>query len=261
MSSARCAIAVMLVAVLLPAQVKMQAGEPQPIPTRFEFKFHRGSIWIAASEAITTDGSVRPGILRQGARDELASRRALQTELRNRNGIATDDADACDAVFAGLIDGGDTHATAETFAELRDAAASRTVINGRVSGSEVGFHSGMPYTVIGVDTDSRGINERVYLLHPFGRMRFEGLTVCNSDAEYSPPPAAGDSITFLAREPIDHAETLYTASGSYIFYDHDGVLVVPPGFKIDAASAKQLTASAIARMLRDTALPGEKRQQ
>jgi hypothetical protein len=258
--SARCAIVVALAVAFCPSPQKIHAAEQKPIPTRFEFKFDRAPIWIAATEAVASDGSVRAGVLRSGAREELASRLALQKELRKRGAVATEATDTCDAVFAGVIDGGDTHSMAETFDDLREAATGRSVISGRVTGSAVGLHGGMPYTVIGVETDSWGMSRQVYLLYPFGHMRFEGMTVCNSDADYSAPPAIGDAITFLASQPIDHSETLYAVSGSLIFYDHEGVIVVPPGFKIDAASVKELTAPSIARMLRNTELPREKQQ-
>lgn len=224
------------------------ADQPPAIPARFEFKFDGGVIWVAASEAITSDGTVRPGILRNAARQELEYRRKNQAERRKRAG-ATAPAECDVAFFGALVDDFD-HTPVATLAELRAAASTRSVVSGVVTASAVGFHIGIPHVVLRIETDSRSPRGVVYLLHPTGRLRFEGMTVCNYDPAYSGTPSVGDAITFVASTPIDATGTLFTVPGSWIFYDHRGTVVRPPGFLGDADAQRLRSARELADYLR-----------
>jgi hypothetical protein len=230
-------------------------GADASIPARFEFKFDRAPIWIAASEAISADGSLRAGVLSALDREELAIR--ARDRRRQKQRPATEGAAPCDVEYAGVMAGDAAASPARTIAELREAAATRSVMSGRVAATAVGLHLGMPYTVVAIDVDEK----RVYLLYPVGRLQFEGITVCNKDASYAEVPKEGDAITFLGGTAIDHTGTLYTAAGSWIFYDRDGGIVAPPEFAVDVSAGPAPTAQTIAKLLRGGGPPAPERRQ
>lgn len=257
MAYSRCAA--LAFAVLSLMDVRLRADSTSPMPPRFEFKFDRAPIWVAASEAIAPDGSVRAGVLRPTAREELSRRHASEIERRARTRVTTNEAETCDVAFAGVMAGDAAEPGAKTLDDLRDVVAGRSVISGRVAASAVGLHAGMPYTVLQIETD-RSEDSAAYLLYPAGRMRFEGMTVCNRDASYPELPVAGDVITFVTGPAIDHTGRLFTASGSWIFYDHDGATTTPPGFNLSGEGPKAPTAQELAKLLRSNERSNDKRQ-
>lgn len=240
--------AMSLLAAFFTGLLVAAAEEHPTIPLRFEFKFGGGVIWVAASEAITSDGIVRPGILRSAAREDLEYRRKHQADGRARSAMTA--AVDCDVAFFGAIVDNFENTPVSTLAELRSKASSRRVVSGVVTACAVGLHTGMPHLVLRVNTDSRGSRDVVYLLYPAGRVHFDGMTVCNADPAYSGTPAIGDAITFVAPEPIDASDTLFTVPGSWIFYDHQGALVRPPGLRADAETQRIRSAREVADYLR-----------
>lgn len=212
----RITVAVATALVVLTWSVRAE----EPIPTRFTRPFHDLTIWIAASEAITADGTVRPDILRSYRRTEMLRRRATREQQRARAATEQqapdaprDDADTCDVEYFGSSDfssGWPVHSVAE----LREAAATRTVISGVVTASAAGFHAGKPHTVLRIETAPPAAARVVYLFYPSARLRFEGMTVCNHDPGFAPLPAIGTAVTVVAGEPSDSTGTLYVTDGS-----------------------------------------------
>jgi hypothetical protein len=219
--------------VLLTCAVTARAEDPEAlIPGRFMPKGDGQPIWVSAREALSADGSVRQGVLHELQLRDLHSRRDRLLARRQR-GISTEVDSTCDVQFIGYTSQGDGFdPNVKTFAELRDLAATRPVIRGTVIASAVGIHFGMPHTVLRVDTPSAGV---VHLLYPHGRIRMNGMMVCNEDPYYSEVPSIGDAITVVLPQPFDEMETLYWPPGSSIFYEHEGGVVAAPYLRNDPA--------------------------
>jgi len=237
----RSDIAVLLVLLASTATAAAESA----VRDRFSFKWDGAPIWISAGEALNTDSSVRPGVLDEFQRDELQKRRELLRAQR-RSGISTQDDRGCDVEFVGYVaEGGDPGV--ETFEALRDAAIERTVISGTVAGSAVGIHFGMPHTVLRIESGSAGT---IYVIVPHGRLRLDGMMVCNADPLYSEPAAIGDAITVIVSKPLDETGALYWPAGSSIVYEHEGVLVVAPFLRDDPALHRFRSLEALTAALR-----------
>jgi hypothetical protein len=245
---------VALVVLLLLAKIGFAA--PPDIPERFEFRFDGRPIWISAPSAITADGRVRPGVLRPEVRDELLDRRREDAiQVQAQASVQADSSSRCDATFFGGLHGSDA-GQATTFADLVDIAASRSVVSGNVSGTVVGLHAGKPYTIVQIQTDVPVAGGSVaYLLYPDGKLRFDGMTVCNDDPAFAAPPAVGDAVTFVTGSAIDSTGALFVTDGSLILYDHDGAVVLPPAFESDAKLRLIPSARELARVLREAREP------
>lgn len=223
------------------------AESAKPIPERFLRKWDGEPIWVSARAALTPEGSLRPGILHDHDKRELQRRRELLREQR-KQGIAAADALRCDVEFVGYVsESGEPEA--DTFEALRNIAATNQVVTGRVTASAVGLHFGMPHTVLKIDSDGG----TTYLMVPHGRMRLDGMTVCNADPRYSELPAIGDGIIAVVADPIDSTGTLYTAAGSAILYEHGSTVVVPPGLRHDPALRRFQSLDDLAATLKPTA--------
>jgi hypothetical protein len=156
------------------------------IPDRFLFPSDGLIIWISETAAISEDGRLRPGILEP---EELLVRRRQAAADRVASPSAEGDSGGCDATFfeACNLD----LASPTTFGELVDAAATRSVVSGIVSRSAIGLHQGLPYTLLQIERDVPGEGGAVaYLLYPKGKLRFEGMTVCQDDPRFPAPPAS-----------------------------------------------------------------------
>ncbi|HYC60722.1 MAG TPA: hypothetical protein VEK79_14255 [Thermoanaerobaculia bacterium] len=247
MIQSRC---VALVVLLLLGTSAFAADEA--IPDRFDFKFDGAPIWVSAARAIAADGSVRPGVLRPEVRDELRDRRREQAARDDRQQVIQDESwSRCDVNFFGSVDGADVY-PARTLEDLVDFAATRSVISGVVAGSAVGLHGGKPHTVLQIKTDASAEGPSVaYLLYPSGKLRYDGMTVCNDDPAFSAPPMVGDAVTFVAASAIDSTGTLFVTDGSWILYEHAGATVLPPGLQSDAKLRRIPTARALALFLRE----------
>jgi hypothetical protein len=221
-------------AVFLVVLIATRANGDDPeslIPRRF-VRDRGQTIWVSATEALNEDGRVREGVMHELERRELRHRRDMLLERRQR-GLSTDGDPDCEVRFIGYVSqGGGIDPDVDTFAELRDLAASRTVITGTVTASAVGVHFGMPHTVLRIDSDSAGA---IPLIYPHGRLRMDGMMVCNADPMYSEPPATGDAITVILPRPLDDTGTLYWPPGSSILYEHEGVIVAAPYLRNDLA--------------------------
>lgn len=228
------------------------------IPPRFVFPIYEDPIWIAASEAISAEGKVSPEVLRSSGLDHLERRRAWLKEQRARDAAEGHSSESsitadCDAILGGMTEfsGG---WTVRSLAELMEEAATRTVITGVVTASAVGFHGGMPHTILAIRTDSPAADRVVYMLYPNGRLHYEGMTVCNQDPGYALPPSVGDAITFVATdEPFDSTRTLYVTNGSWIFYEHAGKVVASLALRSDPVLKAYRSLGALNQVLRGKA--------
>lgn len=222
------------------------------IPERFEFRFDGAPIWVSAARAIAADGSVRPGVLRPEVRDELIDRRREQADRFDRQEAIQDDSSSrCDVNFFGSVHGADVY-PASTLEALVDFAATRSVVSGIVTGSAVGLHNGKPHTILQIKTDAPIEGSSVaYLLYPSGKLRFDGMTVCNDDPAFAALPTVGDAVTFVAASAIDSTGTLFVTDGSWILYDHAGAAVLPPALQSDAKLRRIPSARALALFLRE----------
>lgn len=240
---------VKLVVLLLLANTGF-ADSPD-IPERFEFRFDGRLIWISAASAITAGGHIRPGVLRPEVRDELLDRRREDAaSLQTQASVQESSSSRCDATFFGSLHGSDA-SQATTFADLVDIAASESVVSGIVSGTAVGLHAGKPCTILQIQTDVPvGGGSVAYLLYPDGKLRFDGMTVCNDDPAFAVPPIVGDAVTFVTGSAIDSTGTLFVTDGSLILYDHDGAAVLPPALESDAELRLIPSARELARVLR-----------
>lgn len=200
------------------------------IPGRFIFKGGHAPIWISEREMFQDDGSLRKGVLDDLHMGELSRRRDWLRD-RRRRGISTNAAADCDVNFIGYVSqggGSDPHVT--TFTDLRNLATRRPVITGKVTATALGIHFGMPHTVVRIDSATAGVT---HLIYPHGRLRVNGMTVCNADPHYSEPPSIGDMIAVILPMPLDETGTLYWPPGSSILYEHEGRLVASPYLRDD----------------------------
>lgn len=228
------------------------SADDDTIPSRFTFKFGGDPIWISASEAITASGALRPEVQRPESLKYLMSR--LEQEKASRRNVASDAheaGDSCDVNYGRRFEDGPDDFSVRSLAQLKDVAASRSVISGVLSASAVGLYDGIPYTVLQIDRASvEAGTDRVYLLYPRGRLRFDNLTFCNSDPSFSELPAIGDPITFVVSAPIDSTGTLFMTSGSWVLYEHEAALVSPPELRLDPEIRRLKSVRAITDHLR-----------
>jgi hypothetical protein len=185
MTYLRFGLAIIIVACV---DVRGISADDNTIPSRFAFKYGGDPIWISASEAITDSGALRPEVHRPEHLKLLITRWHEQEAFRGS--IETQQiAQPCDISFAERFTDGPDEGSITSLAVLEELAATRAVINGRVSASAVGIHDGAPYTILQIDAESMGaFPKRVYLLYPRGRLRFDGMTFCNNSAAYSELP-------------------------------------------------------------------------
>jgi hypothetical protein len=229
------------------------------IPSRFWSGSDGDVIWVSASEAITTSGTLRP---------EIHQPERLKRFLKDRATPRTTEAaapeaanESCDVTYTERFTEGRDDFFAGSFAELSDVAASRSVIHGVLSASQIGLHDGLPYTILQIDLDSSNIaHGPVYLMYPRGRLHFGGMTFCNNDPAFSELPSIGDQITFIASRPLDSTGSLYRTSGSGILYEHRGSLVTAPGLQFDSCVRRFQSLEAITDRLHMTQRRGADRQ-
>lgn len=242
MAPARIALAVVF---LLGTSGVTAAAE---IPDRFLFPYDGLVIWISETAAISEDGRLRPGVIEP---EELRVLRRQAAAHRAASPSAEGESGGCNATFFEACDV--DLASPTTFGELVDAAATRSVVSGIVSRSAIGLHQGLPYTVLQIERDVPGKDGAVaYLLYPKAKLRFEGMTVCQDDPRFAPPPAVGDVVTFLTRSALDVNGTLFMTDGSTLLYDRHGTLVLPPGLESDAELRRIGSARKLAQVLRET---------
>ena len=230
------------VSLLVSAGVAFAQPENEAIPDRFVFRRSTDAIWTSESAALASDGRIHPGVVSSEWRKERVWRRGAQARGRG----AAPAPDACTVEFFGLTDDHDGF-TVATLAELQAVASTRSLYTGVVTASRVGWHAGMPFTVLRIASDAHRV---VYLLYPFGRLRLDDMIVCNADPEYADMPRAGDRIAFVASRPIDSTEALFATSGSWILYERAGKVVTSPDLRDDAALQTFATLRVITEYLR-----------
>ena len=237
------------------------AADDGKIPGRFSFKYRDAPIWISSAEAITAEGTLRPDVPRPAhlklRLSELERGAANRTGPLSNSGKAADD---CDVTFSERFTDGPDDFPVNTLAELAEVAATRSVISGVVSGSAVGLHDGIPYTVLQIDTNlSDSPVGPVYLMYPRGRVRFDDVTLCNDNPIFAELPAIGDPIAFVASAPIDSTGTLFFTPRSWIWYEHLAALVGPPSLRADSSARRLSSVRAVTEHLR-AKQPHDKRQ-
>jgi hypothetical protein len=203
------------------------ASAEHTIPRYFEPKFGGDPLWISLSEAMTPEGALRPEIRR---RNHLNSqmRQRLEQESARRKTAASDAArqpgDVCDVQYGHRFTDGPDDGVITSVAVLDELLATRLVISGTVTAAALGLHEAIPYTILQIDTDSREVvANRVFLMYPRGRVRFEGIMFCNEDPSFKDLPSIGDSIVFIASHPIDSTGTLF--STRHIVYETEAGVV------------------------------------
>jgi hypothetical protein len=197
--------------------VSIASADDNTIPRYFDFKFGGAPIWIAATEAITEEGTLRADIQRpEGLKNRIA-----QSRERPRPSAT------CDVQYGHFFDEApdDFPLTLEV---LNEVLATRSVISGTVTASAVGIHNVVPYTILQIDLDS---SKRVYLMYPRGRLHFDGITFCHEDDFFSEPPSIGDPIVFIASDPIDGTGVLFVTS--WIVHEHDGELLITQHLQLE----------------------------
>ena len=194
-------------------------------PSRFESRNpHRAApIWIAAEEAIGSDGTLRPGAVAPAEAMELE--RVLQQH--ERSAASPDD---CHVTFASKLDDGPGNEVVQSWAHLREHAERGVVISGVVVSSRVGLYAGLPSTLLTVEPSksNRELPYQVFLVYPRGLVRIGGKGVCTNDPGYAGLPQSGDRILFVASEPVDSEGTLFRPSAPLLFYERAGKLVPSP---------------------------------
>lgn len=220
--------------ILLACVGSAVAAADNTIPRYFEHKFGGELLWIAASEAITAEGTLRPDIPR---RDPLSShmRQALEQEKARR--MAVSDAqrtvEVCDVQFGQRFTDGPDDGVITSSAVMDELLATRSVISGTVTASALGIHEAIPYTILQVDVDSKEVSpKRVFLMYPRGRLRYDGVTFCNEDPSLKGLPAIGDAIVFIASYPIDATGTLFSTP-LIVYETESGVVASSTNFRLE----------------------------
>lgn len=223
------------------------------IPGRFWSGSDGDVIWVSASEAITTSGTLRPEVHRPERLNRFLKDRTPATPRPHEATVSEAAKVSCDVTYTERFTEGRDDFPVESFAELSDVAATRSVIHGVLTASEIGLHDGLPYTVLQVDVDSSDIDQdRVYLMYPRGRLQFDGMSFCNNDPAFSELPSIGDEITFIASRPLDSTASLYRTSGSWILYEHADTIVTAPGLQLDSGNRRLEPLRAITERLHMT---------
>lgn len=239
------------VALVLCLNVSVAIADDNTIPGRFTFKFGGDPIWISASEAITPSGALSVDVQRPEHLKLEMSRVEETLERRTASSDAHKTGLSCDVTYTERFDGGPDDIPVRSLSELVEVASTRTTITGVLSATAVGIHDGIPYTVLQIDAASpKASVGRVYLMYASGQLRFDDITVCNMNPAFAKLPAIGDPITFVASAPIDTTGTLYYSPRSWVFYEHQSVLVSPPALQQDPAIRELKSARAIALQLR-----------
>jgi hypothetical protein len=230
------------------------ASADNTIPRYFEFKYGGDLLWIAASEAITSSGTLRPDVPRPAhLQNHLA-------EQASRRPVVSDDAqptEKCDVSYGRIFVDGPDEGAITSVATLNETIATRSVISGTVTASELGLHYGIPHTILQIDPEPDADSvDRVYLMFPRGRLRFEGVTFCNEDPTVAGLPAIGDPIMFVASYPLDSAGTLF--STTWIVYEQKSRLTISQHFLMES-DARPKSVRGFAQDLR--ASQGRERRQ
>jgi len=204
---------VLFALILLACVSSAVAAADNMIPRYFEHKFGGELLWVAASDAITAEGTLRPDLPR---RNPLSShmRQALEQEKSRRMAapdVAQRTVDVCDVQYGHRFTEGPDDGVITSSAVLDELLATRSVISGTVTASALGIHEAIPYTILQIDVDAKEPSaNRVFLMYPRGRVRFDGITFCNEDPSFKELPSIGDSIVFIASHPIDSTGTLFS---------------------------------------------------
>jgi hypothetical protein len=207
-----------------------------PIPSRFLFKNGGDPIWVSAAEAITPSGFLRPEIYRRESLEAVLEDGKRERARRRAVSDAQEANDACDVIYTERHADDPGQFPVSSLEQLAEVARTREVISGVVTGLALGVHDVMPYTMVQIDPrPATASGERVYIMYPRGRLHFDGVTFCNNNPDFSELPALGDSITFVAaHSPVfDTTGTLFVTTGSWLLYERDGIVVPPPGLRLD----------------------------
>lgn len=212
------------------------AADDNTIPGHFDFKFGGDPLWISASEAITASGTLRADIRRPAHLKRLIAQR--QEREAGGPGVTSQAAavdETCEISFAERFTEGPDEGAIPSLEVLEEMVSTRSVIDGTVSATAVGIHEGMPYTILQIDVSSKEAPaNRVYLMYPKGRLRFDGMTFCNDDSGFSSLPAIGDPILFIASYPLDSTGTLYFTS--WVVYEHQSAVVSSPRLQLESTA-------------------------
>lgn len=203
------------------------------IPRYFEHKFGGELLWISAPEAITSEGKLRPGIrLSADLKERIKQwheQEAIRKSAASEGAARTPD---CDVQYGHRFTDGPDEGVVTSSATLDELATTRLVISGRVTAAAPGIHVGIPYTVLQIDQDSHeAVPNRVFLMYPRGRLRFEGMTFCNENPSFMDLPSIGDAIVFIASYPLDSAGTLF--STSLIVYETESGVAKSKSFRLE----------------------------
>lgn len=224
----------LLFALILIVGVRSDAvAAENEIPRYFEHKLDWALLWLTLSEAITPEGTLRPDLRRH---DTVSSemRRHLDQELARKTAAGVKPTpDVCDVEYGHTFADGPDDGVITSSAALEELLETRSVISGTVTATDVGLHSGVPFTILQIDTNSEGAPaKRVFLLYPRGRARYGGLTYCNEDPEFKELPSIGDSILFVASYAVDATNTLFITN--YVVYEtKSGVVATAGGFRLE----------------------------
>ncbi|MCU1244474.1 MAG: hypothetical protein JWN02_384 [Acidobacteria bacterium] len=222
----RLALATLFLLALLPASA-------QQIPSEFRSRnpYRRAPAWVSAASAIEA-GQIVPGRLTE---HEMAGlhRTILAASPKEAPASPSAGDSRCDVTFGALFDDAPM-VTPQSLGDLRRQAQRGFTAAGPVIGSDIGFYSGTPFTVLQilVNRVSGKKNLRIaYLLIPVGSVNVSGVTLCTSDPRYPETPAVGDEVLFVADDAIDAEGQLFRLPAEQIFFTHAERLVAPTRFR------------------------------
>lgn len=224
------------------ALVFLSVAGTQAIPATFTRpnSASRPPLWISARAALDEHQTLRAGAL------EPYQQKIIQRQIARRASQAA--SNDCSVRFGAPLDYLPPDDPA-TWAAVRQAAPTHTVVDGTVTATDVGFFAGIPATVVEVQPEGRS---PVFLLLMTGSVTVEGANVCTVAADIASTPAVGDRVVALLGKPLDKEASLYHTSGGRLFVEHDGHLQLPPHVARDAAKDAR-TLDDVRRVLTDPA--------
>jgi hypothetical protein len=220
------------------------------MPGRFESinPSRQAPVWIGAKEALAADGTLRDAAV--SGSEQRALRGSLEKARERVPSHTLPQASSqCGVTVARVEEGVSDMGSAASWEALAALLSTRTVYEGRVTGTDVGLYAGVPFTVVQLEATGGGVARYLYLLLPKGELRINGMRVCTSDPNYPEVPGVGTKIAFIAGTAVDKTGVLFRVPPERIFYETEGALVVAPRFRDEPAFKRYRSLAGLLRAL------------
>ncbi|HEV7672119.1 MAG TPA: hypothetical protein VGS22_26680 [Thermoanaerobaculia bacterium] len=139
----------------------------------------------------------------------------------------------------------------ETLADL--AEYSKSIVRGSIRSLDLGFASGEPSLLVGLEVSEsiKGgvLGSLIYIGYPVARFRIGSLIFCNAERGFE--PSLGDQVMlFDYTGPIDREGSFYSPRLDQLFFQsQSGQLFLPPHLKASSDLAPARSLGEVAKLL------------